>query len=471
MDSSTAGGATSLAQEVQAQTDRDCETWQELITSQDEFVASLLEVRAALQQRLHEAQQAVADSDTNAAIEAEEKRLHASLARLESQVAAARETYQDRLKTQEELEKTLANIEAQLTQVELESTGELVNPPQTTLRGKKDRSPPFALVFINGTVAPFSDKLIQDGSLGGKEASDILRNQVELDLSLTDEGEMTTLCFLYYNRAQLVPTLERNRIISNPSTWKNFVDTFSRITGNFVVDVTSTPDLRPAEHHIAAVVSKFGFMPNLQQIYLAGVHPDHGVGAFIGQLDDSTAGLPEAFVKQVMPKINLVQHLPDYRMGDLVNATIEFAGLFESSIALPLVHAATSSAAMRVQPPSTNLPGPSTSGSCGKEPHDDAWSVATPVSNSVRTGQLKLDSTKSLLNQEPPLCFWHYLDDRGCTARVCTRSHAYRLTGEQTSRLRNLVKNYYPTGKCRWSMKHGTPCMFSHDAKLAAKWK
>ncbi|BGP46206.1 hypothetical protein JCM10450v2_002046 [Rhodotorula kratochvilovae] len=422
MESSMAGGAASLAQEVQAQTDRDCETWQELITSQDEFVASLLEVRAALQQRLHEAQQAVEDSDMNAVAEAEEKQRHASLARLESQVAAARGTYQDRLKTQEELEKALANIDAQLAQLELESTHQLVNPPQTTPRATKDRSPPIALALING-------RLIQNGSLGGKEASDILRNQVELDLSLTDEGEMTTLCFLYYDRAQLVPMLERNGIISNPSTWKNFVDTFSRITGNFVVDVNNS---RPAEHHIAAVLSKFGFMPNLQQIYLAGVHPDHGIGAFIGQLDDNTAGLADAFVEQVMPKINHVQHLPDYRMGNLVDATIEFAGLFESSIAIPLRGSINDGARRQVAPQS--------------QPTSTAVAPPSACKDDLELRpKIKVNPQKGLLCQN-------------------------ELTDGQLRRLRKDVGTY-PCGELR---KTGT-CTHSHkynelDSKVLAKW-
>ncbi|GAA6057792.1 hypothetical protein JCM3770_001042 [Rhodotorula araucariae] len=437
MDSGMTGGASGLAQEVQADMDRDCEAWQALIEAQDEFVAALLRTRASLQQRLREAQKATAN-DTTEKAEAEEKARLATIARLE------RDTYQGHLTTQEELEKKLANLDAQLAQLDLDSSDERAEPPEASSSSKKDKGPPFALAFINGTVAPFSDKLVQKGSAGGKEASDILRDQIKLDLNLTDDGEVTTLCFLYYDRVQLVSALERHRVISNPSTWKNFVDAFARVAGNFVVDVTNS---RPAEPHIAAVLSKFGFMPRLQQIYLAGVHPEHGVNAFVGELDGSTGGLPEDFIDQVIPKVNLVQHLPDHRMGGLVDVTIEFAGLFESSVALPLGGATF---AQKTAAALLNRPAPS---------------------NTAASRPQEVDPTKGLLNQEPPLCFWHYLSERGCTARMCTRSHKYRLTSEQTSRFRLSVKKDYPcselrkTGKCSFAARGGTNPELEYSGK------
>lgn len=88
--------------------------------------------------------------------------------------------------------------------------------------------------------------------------------QIEFDISsLSSEGEVKLLCFLCYDRLQVIPSLERSRVIrcvlsapslgergssltdrlspscSNPSTWRNFVDGFSRVTGNFVIDVAS----------------------------------------------------------------------------------------------------------------------------------------------------------------------------------------------------------------------------------------
>jgi len=69
-------------------------------------------------------------------------------------------------------------------------------------------------------------------------------------------------------------------------------------------------DSAPAEEHMAAVLSKLGFMSNVQQVYLAGVHPEHGISNVVEQQPDSSAQLAEAFVDQVMPKINLCVSSP-----------------------------------------------------------------------------------------------------------------------------------------------------------------
>lgn len=61
---------------------------------------------------------------------------------------------------------------------------------------------------------------------------------------------------------------------------------------------------------MAAVLSKLGFMSNVQQVYLAGVHPEHGISNVVEQQPDSSAQLAEAFVDQVMPKINLCVSSP-----------------------------------------------------------------------------------------------------------------------------------------------------------------
>ncbi|GAA5916776.1 hypothetical protein JCM8208_004038 [Rhodotorula glutinis] len=470
MQSGLVGAAPSIAQEVQDQTERDCETWQDLITAQDDFVASLLRNRAELQQRLVEAQQLSSALKDKASSASQEQERLAGIGQLEAQVTQARETYQEHLKAQEEAEKTLANLDAQLAQLSLEPT-QPVESFKPGVRAKADRSPPLVLVFINGTVAPFSDALIQKGTAGGREASSLLRGQIEFDISsLSTEGEVQILCFLYYDRLQVIPSLERSRIISNPSTWRNFVDGFSRVTGNFVIDVANSA---PAEEHMAAVLSKGGFMSNVQQVYLAGVHPEHGISDVVEQQSDASAQLGDAFLDQVMPKINLVRHLPLQVMGELADSTIELAGVFESSIALPLVDTAPAAAS----PTSSRAAYPAASFSSRPAPSStyggSAPSVVPPSTSQKRPA---INPKRSLLNQDPALCFWTYLAPQGCNARQCDRSHDYRLTPAELRRLRELVKKSYPcselrkTGKCTYAAKHGGQCMFAHDVKTMPRF-
>ncbi|GAA5929459.1 hypothetical protein JCM3775_002346 [Rhodotorula graminis] len=466
MQSGMVGAAPSIAQQVQDQTERDCETWQDLITAQDDFVAALLQHRAELQHRLAEAQQqSSVVKEQSASARAEQERL-VGISQLEAQVAQARETYQEHLKAQEEAEKTLTNLDAQLAQLNLQST-QPVESPKAGVRAKADRSPPLVLVLINGTVAPFSDALIQKGTAGGREASSLLRGQIELDISsLSTEGEVKVLCFLYYDRLQVIPSLERSRVISNPSTWRHFVDGFSRVTGNFIIDVANSA---PAEEHMAAVLSKVGFMSNVQQVYLAGVHPEHGVSDVVEQQPDATAQLGEAFLDQVMPKINLVRHLPLPAMGELTDSTTELAGVFESSIALPLDATSRTPASL----PTSRSAYPAASSSSRPAPAT-TYGGSTPSVVAPSTGQ-----KRPVINPGEPVepeCFWTYLAPQGCNARHCDRSHDYRLTPAEQRRLRDTVKKLYPcselrkTGKCTYAAKHGGPCMFAHDVKVMPRF-
>ncbi|TNY17151.1 hypothetical protein DMC30DRAFT_138457 [Rhodotorula diobovata] len=321
------------------------------------------------------------------------------------------QAYQERIKAQEEAEKVLAKLDAQLAQLEAQaSTGPRVESHKADVRPK---SPPFVLAFVNGTVAPFSDALIQKGTAGGREASSLLRGQIEFDLSsLSTEGEVTVLCFLYYDRLQLVPSLERNRVISNPSTWRNFLEGFSRVTGNFVVDVANSI---PAEQHVASILSKLGFIVNLQQVYLVGVRPEQGVRDLVERVPDPTGALAEHFVDQVMPKIELVRHLPHNQMGELANATIEFAGLFESSVAVPFADRTQASVSQSgpPPPPSTRRAGcvletqplaqaplPRSGGGVGARP---AQPRDSSRATSSRGGpKLKIDLHRGLLHQGAP---------------------------------------------------------------------
>lgn len=65
------------------------------------------------------------------------------------------------------------------------------------------------------------------------------------------------------------------------------------------------PDSIPAEQHVASILSKLGFIVNLQQVYLVGVRPEQGVRDLVERVPDPTGALAEHFVDQVMPKIEL----------------------------------------------------------------------------------------------------------------------------------------------------------------------
>ncbi|BGP22960.1 zinc finger, CCCH-type protein [Rhodotorula toruloides] len=307
-----------------------------LLTAQDDFVANLLENKLALQNRLVELRNQCRELEASTGGQEEDREEVARLARLrelEDEVEKYRDEYQDLNKTIDEDQSKLAFLESQRREAaeRREEAKHGTKPGRKTL---KRVGPPVTLVLINGSVAPFADKLIQGGKDGGKKASEMLRNEVQLESGTAAESETVMMVWLWYNRQDLIARLQADRVITVSSTWNNFAQGFARIVGNMLFDV----DRNSVAEHMTAILTKFGFMGNVEKIYLAGAHPGMALLPLVVQDEEGPPEeLEKAFEEVVLPKIVLIDHRPHEPKEDLGGPTVTFAGLFDSSSSRPII--------------------------------------------------------------------------------------------------------------------------------------
>ncbi|BGP06178.1 hypothetical protein JCM10049v2_001997 [Rhodotorula toruloides] len=459
-------GSDSVLGAVEEDVAREVEQWRELLASQDEFVANLLANKLALQNRLEEVRKERKQLEASTVTQQEDREEVARLARLrelEDEVEKYRNEYQDLNKAIDEDQSRLAFLESQRREAaeRREEAKRESKPGRKTVRRV---GPPVTLVLINGSVAPFADKLIQAGKDGGKKASEMLRNEVQLDRGTAAESESEVMVWVWYNRQDLVARLQADRVITVPSTWLNFSQGFARIVGNMLVDV----DRNSVAEHMTAVLTKFGFMGNVEKIYIAGVHPGMTILPLVPQDEEgSPEELDKAFEEVVLPKFVLIDHRPNEEKDDLGGPTVTFAGLFDSSSSRPIVPPLV----QQSESVGLGLAGPSTAASVSAEPE---WQHVS--GNKRSTGKRKINPNKALVNQDPPVCFFHYLVKSGCrNERDCPRAHDYELSAGQVRRLReDVAKQPCPsmrkTRECRWNETYrrgtGEPCIFSHESKF-----
>ncbi|PRQ73945.1 hypothetical protein AAT19DRAFT_15512 [Rhodotorula toruloides] len=468
-------GSDSVLGAVEEDVVREVEQWRELLTSQDEFIANLLANKLALQNRLEEVRKERKELEALTVAQAEDRKEVARLARLrelEDEVEKYRNEYQDLNKAIDEDQSRLAFLESQRREAaeRREEAKRDSKPGRKTVRRV---GPPVTLVLINGSVAPFADKLIQAGKDGGKKASEMLREEVQLERGTAAESESEVMVWIWYNRQDLLARLQADRVITVPSTWHNFSQGFARIVGNMLVDV----DRNSVAEHMTAILTKFGFMGNVEKIYIAGVHPGMTILPLVPQDEEgSPEELDKAFEEVVLPKVVLVDHRPNEEKEDLGGPTVSFAGLFDSSSSRPIVPPL----ALQSDPVASGSAGPMTPASVSADPE---WQHVS--GNKRSTGKRKINPKKSLANQgEPSLllalaCFFHYLVKSGCrNERDCPRAHDYELSAGQVRRLKeDVAKQPCPglrkKGECRWNETYrrgtGEPCMFSHESKFFPK--
>ncbi|BGO97853.1 hypothetical protein NBRC10513v2_001850 [Rhodotorula toruloides] len=409
---------------------REVEQWRELLTSQDEFVANLLANKLALQNRLEEVRKDRKELEASTVTQQEDREEVARLARLrelEDEVEKYRngsrrcpeaslgpftlswplQEYQDLNKAIDEDQSRLAFLESQRREAaeRREEAKRDSKPGRKTIRRVVSISGSSlldAVALPHRSVAPFADKLIQAGKDGGKKASEMLRNEVQLERGTAAENESEVMVWIWYNRQDLLARLQADRVITVPSTWHNFSQGFARIVGNMLVDV----DRNSVAEHMTAILTKFGFMGNVEKIYIAGVHPGMAILPLVPQDEEgSPEELDKAFEEVVLPKIVLIDHRPNEEKEDLGGPTVTFAGLFDSSSSRPIVPPLQTGPAQPYDYPAAA----SVASAPAASPHYAPSMAGSSDWQEVKTGRrttgekLKIDPNKGMLHQDPPM--------------------------------------------------------------------
>uniref|UniRef100_A0A0K3CLR2 DUF7923 domain-containing protein n=1 Tax=Rhodotorula toruloides TaxID=5286 RepID=A0A0K3CLR2_RHOTO len=355
---------------------------------QDEFVANLLANKLALQNRLEEVRKDRKELEASTVTQQEDREEVARLARLRE---LEDEEYQDLNKAIDEDQSRLAFLESQRREAaeRREEAKRDSKPGRKTIRRV---GPPVTLVLINGC-------LIQAGKDGGKKASEMLRNEVQLERGTAAENESEVMVWIWYNRQDLLARLQADRVITVPSTWHNFSQGFARIVGNMLVDV----DRNSVAEHMTAILTKFGFMGNVEKIYIAGVHPGMAILPLVPQDEEgSPEELDKAFEEVVLPKIVLIDHRPNEEKEDLGGPTVTFAGLFDSSSSRPIVPPLQTGPAQPYDYPAAA----SVASAPAASPHYAPSMAGSSDWQEVKTGRrttgekLKIDPNKGMLHQD-----------------------------------------------------------------------
>ncbi|GAA5996437.1 uncharacterized protein JCM10292_007607 [Rhodotorula paludigena] len=386
----------------------DADKWQKLMSLQDSFVADVIQKRYATHQRFIGLCEAAEQAKSYGAVGHEEVELLKLVKDVEEQLEGLRLELRDKelrsLATEREgSERTSELLDSQLRSLQASAANEdNAESPKVGVRSAGIKGPRTALVLINGNVAPFGNQLIQNGKLGAKQAAELIRNQISLDLGTSDGSEPTIYTTFIYDRKALVTTLSSQQIISAPSTWKNFADAFSRPPTHHVIEIDQNA---PVEVHMAAIVVKLGFMRGLERIYIAGTHPASALIPAVSKVGDQGVEADQDFNETVMAKVVLVKHASEDYLGEIGGPTVSFGNLFLSDAARPLG-----------------------SGSSQAQ----TFSSDRPIASAASAA--------------PSSCFYFYLGLNGCRNRVCPRSHDYHLTENQIERFKEEVSRR----ACAW---------------------
>lgn len=97
------------------------------------------------------------------------------------------------------------------------------------------------------STAPFADGLVAQGQSGGQQAAVQVRWEVEKDLRAfdveLDEQDVETnepaevICHVFVNKAALVNSLCKERVISSGATWDEFALAFNSASTCHLVDI------------------------------------------------------------------------------------------------------------------------------------------------------------------------------------------------------------------------------------------
>ncbi|GAA6001058.1 hypothetical protein JCM10207_007393 [Rhodosporidiobolus poonsookiae] len=510
--------------------------WQATYTAQDELVVSILRDRLTLHDDLARRQQAYSDAlaatariddedeevDEQAQREVDgekdtmrgvEEKRDAVVRRLEGELTALKAArrvlllqpreYNDLISTSDDRHRRQELLDAQLAEI---AERKVQGPGAVAQRSGRGGGRAQAVVLIDGNYAPFADDLIQTGVEGGKRASSELRAAVAAEMAKDNPGlvDIEISVFLWHYQFEVSRQLQRQNVISAISTFTRFLDGFIREnTSNFIFDL----DRNPVAPHLASLLKLYGLHAPVHKVFLAGCHPTvarQGMSDLEGP--KSMSALEEMLDQGVWPKVVVLNHHPDPAHLSALGThgpILSLPHLFRSTIARPIVQMQAQGQGAQAKA----LPAPPTGMAAqggwkaveglrgggggaggggegggggnkgrgkGKE-RESEWEKDSQVRS-----LLKINPSRGMVQQEPRLCFHHYVNPVGCTkARGrCKDSHDYELTAGQLRRLKEDVAEYpcpsmRKAGQCAYSEEYGELCMFSHDPKIlarASKW-
>ncbi|KWU46412.1 hypothetical protein RHOSPDRAFT_31864 [Rhodotorula sp. JG-1b] len=356
----------------------------------------------------------------------------------------------------EEVENLLSHFDSRIT----ETHERVTSASQEAAQVPEPRSipvdgPPTTLVFINGATVPFADELVRRGKEGGREASKTLRENL-----VAQNPDHVVLVHFWYDRRLLMQSLLQGRIISAPSTWNSFIQGFCR-------------------EPLAAATNS---MNAIERVVFVGMHASAGVFDSLLTLENANETLPASYTQGILPRVEIIDHLPEVPKPDFGCPTLTIPGEFGSSISKPFA----------IRSPEELTEGNTTQPLLSPEsaPASQTGRARSVVSSTVSrpatvraapptrppvvapsgTGHQRrvINPNRGFMNQDHPLCYYFYLgSEKRCTDRRCPRAHDYDLNERQVQRFRQDVKRfpckaYVKTGACDYQARNaGQPCLFS----------
>ncbi|KAL8278445.1 hypothetical protein RQP46_009135 [Phenoliferia psychrophenolica] len=446
----------------------EAEEWQHLIGQQDDFVARLL------QQKQEWKEKGLSTATTNSSnatpvgagsenlealreyAEHLEKRIHEMDAVHSEQadriatLTTSQQSDQSRIESMQAALNAASRSQSQ-PQPQPEPQNSYHESPASTDAAKKFFGPPYLLVLIDGSSAPFADGLISQGKTGGLQAATQVRWEVEKDIRAFDvvldvDGEGSKIpevvAIIFYNKARLIDSLIKARVISSPHTWEEFALAFNSRELSQLIDCGD----HPIEEKVAAFIKLFGPTPSLKRLYLVGVFPD---ALFVAAADLDPRG-KEPLAQELKSKIVLVNHRETE--SDLIELkkykwrVTTFARFFS---------------------PNGGLGGDWGLSTGGEDTYTpgreyDAVTVDKRMSGTGNWGGSGSGAKES----------WKTQQGKKKTRKVALQvdtSKKYYFQDPQLEALRQEIRTIpckaelREPGSCAWERENGVPCMFSHS--------
>ncbi|GAA5835508.1 hypothetical protein JCM9279_004564 [Rhodotorula babjevae] len=465
--------------------------WQALCSSQDSFVARLLDECETLQAEVDQLKPPSLEQADQSQGRAEEELRKSEQERrrlaLEEQVGSFTAVNEELAREAEDRRRL---IEARSSYLASPSAPSLAAPPSARAAPPLSYAgPPFILCLINGSSVVFNQGPLSQGHTGGKDVAARLLWEIEKDLSAhhfslsggDKPARPAVLTLFFHNKVELVRELLRNKVISSASTWDDFCVGFSSEVNNQVVDIAGH-----AEADIASLLLALGYAPNLEHIYIIGAQLDR-------LYETCPALLPSdvALFVEVGPKIVLVNASETEDERDVLSTSgwrvATFPRFFGTSL-----DSRPRSPSPDISPSSSSSK-PSTTAYAGAVKAEGKKLTALPRRVAGNTAKFELplserpvaapegadmasfyaglttptskhhfNPTARLLDQNPQICCWYYFSVDGCTLPSCHRSHGYDLTSRGRRVLKKEIatincKELMRTGKCTWRAENGVP--------------
>ncbi|GAA5915677.1 hypothetical protein JCM8208_005916 [Rhodotorula glutinis] len=474
--------------------------WQALCSSQDSFVARLLDQCDTLQTEVDQLEAAPPAGVHQEQGPGEEELRRGEQERrrmaLEEQVGSFTSVNEELAREAEDRRQL---IQARTSRLAAASTSGSARTAARPAPEADHEGPPFILCLINGSSVLFNHGPISQGHTGGKDVATRLLWEIDKDMSAHDfalaggdkPGRPVVLALFLYNKVELLRELLRHKIISSASTWDDFCAAFASEANNQCIDIAGDADAA-----IATLLLGLGYAPNLKHIYI--------VGAQLHRLYEACpALLPSdvALFVEVGPKIVLVNASETEDERDLLSTSGWRVTTFPRFFGTSLDSRPRSPSPDNSPSPSSSKSSPTAYAGAVKAPAKKLTAlpqrdvgktpkfelpmserpVAAPEGADMASFYASLTTPRSrhhfnptarLLDQNPQICCWFYFSVDGCTLPSCHRSHSYDLTSRGRRVLKKEIatincKELMRTGKCTWRAENGVSCMFNHHFRGA----